>query len=82
MKNIEENIIKTNQIIKDNNSAVIAIIAAIYVSLNEIIPNFTDSILIKVLVIGVISLCSFVLWKKRNLIGQKIDILLKKIKII
>lgn len=82
MKNIEENIIKTNEIIKDNNSAVIAIIAAIYVALNELVPYFTDSIVIKILAIGITSILAFLLWKKRNIIGQKIDVILKKLGVI
>lgn len=82
MKNIEDNIIKTNEIIKDNNSAVIAIIVAIYVSLNEAIPYFTDSVSIKMVVIGVTSIIAFILWKKRNFIGQKVDYILKKIGVI
>jgi hypothetical protein len=82
MKTIEENIVKTNEIIKDNNSAVIAIIAAIYVALNEFVPYFTDSIVIKIFVIGITSIIAFLLWKKRNVIGQKIDILLRKLGVI
>lgn len=82
MKNIEENIVKTNEIIKDNNSAVIAIIAAIYVVLNELVSHFTESITIKILAIGIVSLLAFLLWKKRNIIGRKIDCLLKKIGVI
>lgn len=82
MKTIEENIVKTNEIIKDNNSAVIAIIAAIYVALNEFVPYFTDSIVIKIFVIGITNIIAFLLWKKRNVIGQKIDILLRKLGVI
>ena len=73
MKNIEENIVKTNEIIKDNNSAVIAIIAAIYVALNELVPYFTESIIVKIGAIAITSLAAFLLWKKRNIIGQKIE---------
>ena len=82
MKNIEENIVKTNEIIKDNNSAVIAIIAAIYVALNELVPYFTESIIVKIGAIAITSLAAFLLWKKRNIIGQKIDVILKKIGVI
>ena len=82
MKTIEENIVKTNEIIKDNNSAVIAIIAAIYVALNEFVPYFTDSIVIKIFVIGITSIVAFLLWKKRNVIGQKVDYMLRKIGVI
>lgn len=82
LKNIEENIVKTNEIIKDNNSAVIAIIAAIYVSLNEFIPYFTNSIFIKIFAIISTSLVAFLIWKKRNIIGRKLDLLLNKIGII
>lgn len=82
MKTIEENIVKTNEIIKDNNSAVIAIIAAIYVALNEFVPYFTDSIVIKIFVIGITSIVAFLLWKKRNIIGQKVDYMLRKIGVI
>lgn len=82
MKTIEENIVKTNEIIKDNNSAVIAIIAAIYVALNELVPYFTDSIVIKISVIGITSIIAFLLWKKRNVIGQKVDYMLEKIGVI
>lgn len=82
LKNIEENIVKTNEIIKDNNSAVIAIIAAIYVTLNEVIPYFTNSIFIKIFTIICTSLIAFLLWKKRNIIGQKFDLLLNKMGII
>jgi hypothetical protein len=82
MKTIEENIVKTNQIIKDNNSAVVAIIVAIYVSLNEIIPHFTNSFYIKIFLIVLTSVIAFLLWKKRNIIGQNIDRLLKYIGVI
>lgn len=82
MKNIEENIVKTNEIIKDNNSIVIAIIAALYVTLNEIIPHFIDSIIIKVSVIFFTSIFAFLLWKKRSAIGKGIENILKKIKLI
>lgn len=82
MKTIEENIVKTNEIIKDNNSAVIAIIAAIYVALNELVPYFTDSIVVKITAIGITSIIAFLLWKKRNVIGQKVDYMLRKIGVI
>lgn len=82
MCNIEQNIVKTNEIIKENNSAVIAIIVAIYVSLNEIIPYFTNSIYVKIFLIGSTSIIAFLLWKKRSIIGNKIDYILRKINII
>ncbi|KLE11420.1 hypothetical protein AF80_01590 [Aliarcobacter butzleri L355] len=82
MKTIEENIVKTNEIIKDNNSAVIAIIATIYVTLSELVTYFTNSIFIKVSIIGITSIVAFLLWKKRNVIGQKIDIFLRRLGLI
>jgi len=82
MKDIEDNIVKTNEIIKDNNSAVIAIIVTIYIGLSELIPYLTDSIKIKTLVIGSASIVAFLLWKKRNIVGQKMDAILRRIGVI
>lgn len=77
LKNIQENIVKTNEIVKDNNSSAFAVIVAIYVSINEIIPLLTDSKVIKVFIIGFGIIGAFMLWKKRNKIGKTFDYFLK-----
>lgn len=82
MKNIEDNIVKTNEIIKDNNSTIIAIIGSLYVFLNGFVPFFTNSIFIKNIIIIIIVLSVFLLWGKRFYLGKKIVMLLKKLKII
>lgn len=82
MKNIEENIVKTNEIIKDNNSTVIAIIGSLYVFLNGFIPLFIDSIFVKNIIIVFIELTVFLVWKKRYFLGKMVEKVLKKLKII
>lgn len=77
LKNIEENIVKTNDIVKENNSTVYAIVAAFYIIINDVVPIFTDSKTIKTLlfILGVIG--ALLLWKRRNQIGKAFDFFLK-----
>lgn len=79
MHQVEDNIIKTNELTKENNSSVIAIIIALYAASQEIISSITNSIFIKLSSIFIISFLALIIWKKRNYIGKKLDFLLKKL---
>jgi len=77
LSNIEENTIKTNELVTENSSTAIALIVAIYALINTLIPFFTNSKIIQfsLLFLGIAGALLF--WVKRNKLGKYIDYFLK-----